>query len=229
MTVRNDTGVYEGGEISIFYDPMIAKLVTHAPTREAADRGAGARARRLCHRRHPPQHPVPLGAHGASALACGRLSTGFIAEEFPDGFVPPAPEGETAHLLAAVARRHRAHDQRAQAHDLRPVAGRKRHVRAERVVALGGADLDVAVERIGRGPRRAVWQAAIRMRSIPTGFRASRSGPALSTVPPSPFRSARSSTALALRMAASRRGARVHAARGRTGRPDAREGGGRYG
>ncbi|MGH6684836.1 MAG: acetyl-CoA carboxylase biotin carboxylase subunit, partial [Pseudolabrys sp.] len=36
VTLRNDTGVYEGGEISIYYDPMIAKLVTHAPTREAA-------------------------------------------------------------------------------------------------------------------------------------------------------------------------------------------------
>ena len=35
-TVRNDTGVYEGGEISIYYDPMIAKLVTHAKTRAAA-------------------------------------------------------------------------------------------------------------------------------------------------------------------------------------------------
>ena len=36
VTVRNDTGVTEGGEISIYYDPMIAKLVTHAPTRAAA-------------------------------------------------------------------------------------------------------------------------------------------------------------------------------------------------
>src|SRR6201747_99339 len=36
ITVRNDTGVYEGGEISIYYDPMIAKLCTHAATREAA-------------------------------------------------------------------------------------------------------------------------------------------------------------------------------------------------
>ena len=34
--MRNDTGVYEGGEISLYYDPMIAKLVTHAPTREEA-------------------------------------------------------------------------------------------------------------------------------------------------------------------------------------------------
>ena len=88
VTVRNDTGVYEGGEISIYYDPMIAKLVTHAPTRDAGDRGAGRRARRLRHRRHPPQHSVPRGADGASALAAGKLSTGFIAEEFPDGFHP---------------------------------------------------------------------------------------------------------------------------------------------
>ena len=36
VTVRNDTGVYEGGEISIYYDPMIAKLVTHAPDRLSA-------------------------------------------------------------------------------------------------------------------------------------------------------------------------------------------------
>src|SRR6195952_2443038 len=36
VTVRNDTGVYEGGEISLYYDPMIAKLCTHAPTREEA-------------------------------------------------------------------------------------------------------------------------------------------------------------------------------------------------
>ena len=36
ITVRNDTGVYEGGEISLYYDPMIAKLVTHASTRAQA-------------------------------------------------------------------------------------------------------------------------------------------------------------------------------------------------
>ena len=65
VTVRNDTGVFEGGEISIYYDPMIAKLVTHAGDRADGDRGAGARARRLRHRRHPPQHPVPVVADAA--------------------------------------------------------------------------------------------------------------------------------------------------------------------
>ena len=107
VTVRNDTGVYEGGEISIYYDPMIAKLVTHAPTRLQAIEAQADGARRLRHRRHPPQHPVPLGPDAASALADGQLSTGFIAEEFPHGFKAPAPEGEVALRMAAVARRHR--------------------------------------------------------------------------------------------------------------------------
>ena len=69
ITVRNDTGVYEGGEISIYYDPMIAKLVTHAPTREAAiDAQADALdAFAIDGIRH--NIPFLAGADGASALA----------------------------------------------------------------------------------------------------------------------------------------------------------------
>ena len=70
VTVRNDTGVTEGGEISIYYDPMVAKLVTHAPTRAAGDRRAVERARRLRGRRHPPQHSVPRRADGS--IRAGR-------------------------------------------------------------------------------------------------------------------------------------------------------------
>jgi propionyl-CoA carboxylase alpha chain len=85
-TVRNDTGVYEGGEISIWYDPMIAKLCTHAPTRSAAitamaDALDGFYVDGI-------QHNIPF----LSAIMenprwqSGALSTGFIAEEFPEGF-----------------------------------------------------------------------------------------------------------------------------------------------
>src|SRR5690606_38820386 len=103
VTVRNDTGVYEGGEISLYYDPMIAKLVTHAPTREAA---IGAQADALdAFTIEGIRHNIPflsaLMAH--PRWRAGKLSTGFIAEEFRDGFHGVAPEGETAHLLAAVA------------------------------------------------------------------------------------------------------------------------------
>jgi len=103
ITVRNDTGVYEGGEISLYYDPMIAKLVTHAPTRE---RAIDAQADALDSFyvggiRHNIPFLSALMAH--PRWRSGKLSTGFIAEEFPDGFQGVAPEGETAHIMAAVA------------------------------------------------------------------------------------------------------------------------------
>ena len=88
VTVRNDTGVYEGGEISIYYDPMIAKLVTHAADRLGA---IEAQANALdAFVIDGIRHNIPF----LSALMqherwrAGRLSTGFIAEEFPDGFAP---------------------------------------------------------------------------------------------------------------------------------------------
>jgi propionyl-CoA carboxylase alpha chain len=103
VTVRNDTGVFEGGEISIFYDPMIAKLVTHAPTRLAAIEAQADALDRFGI--EGIRHNIPF----LSALMqhprwqAGKLSTGFIAEEFPDGFHAPAAEGETARVMAAVA------------------------------------------------------------------------------------------------------------------------------
>ncbi|HZL60661.1 MAG TPA: acetyl/propionyl/methylcrotonyl-CoA carboxylase subunit alpha [Pseudolabrys sp.] len=103
VTLRNDTGVYEGGEISIYYDPMIAKLVTHAPTREQAiDAQADALdAFVIDGIRHNIPFLAALMAH--KRWRAGKLSTGFIAEEFPDGFHPHAPDGERAHVLASVA------------------------------------------------------------------------------------------------------------------------------
>ena len=103
VTVRNDTGVTEGGEISLFYDPMIAKLVTHAWSRgEAIDTQADALDAFVI---DGIRHNIPF----LSALMAhprwreGRLSTAFIAEEFPEGFHPHPPEGERAEVLAAVA------------------------------------------------------------------------------------------------------------------------------
>jgi len=103
VTVRNDTGVYEGGEISIYYDPMIAKLVTHAPTRA---RAVEAQARAL------DAFTIEGIRHNISFLSAimqhprwraGKLSTGFIAEEFPGGFGLAAPTDEQARVLASVA------------------------------------------------------------------------------------------------------------------------------
>ncbi len=71
--IRVDSGVVEGSEISLFYDPMIAKLCTHASRSRGGDRSDVRRARLVRGRRHPPQHPLPLSVDGASALA-GRAA-----------------------------------------------------------------------------------------------------------------------------------------------------------
>ena len=103
LTVRNDTGVTEGGEISMYYDPMIAKLVTHAPTREAA---IDLQAQALdAFTIEGIQHNIPF----LTALMQhprwreGNLSTSFIQEEYPSGFEARSPEGEELQILATVA------------------------------------------------------------------------------------------------------------------------------
>ena len=85
-TVRVDSGVYEGGNISMYYDPMIAKLVTHAPTR------AGALA---CMEGALDRYRIEgLGNNLAflrsvcrnDKFVQGDYGTSFIAEQYPDGF-----------------------------------------------------------------------------------------------------------------------------------------------
>ena len=101
-SVRVDDGVYEGGEVSRFYDPMIAKLVTWAPTRDqAADLQIEAldnfRIKGLSHNvdflSAVMQHP---------RFRSGELTTGFIAEEYPEGFHGAATSEDVRRILAAV-------------------------------------------------------------------------------------------------------------------------------
>jgi propionyl-CoA carboxylase alpha chain len=103
VTVRNDTGVFEGGEISLYYDPMIAKLVTHARTREQA---IDAQADALdAFTIEGIRHNIPFLAAimQRPRWRSGKLSTAFIAEEFPGGFERAPPTGAVALTLAAVA------------------------------------------------------------------------------------------------------------------------------
>ncbi len=103
ITVRLDTGVVEGGEISVYYDPMIAKLVTHAPKRiDAIDAmGAALDAFAIDGFRHNIPFLAVLMRN--ERWRKGNFSTKFIAEEFPEGFKPPIPEGEVRDALVAVA------------------------------------------------------------------------------------------------------------------------------
>ncbi len=100
--VRVDSGVAEGGEISMYYDPMIAKLVTHAPTRdEAIDRLHLA----LDHYEIDgitSNRQFLSAVLENSAFKAGNLTTGFIAAEFDGDFVADAPAGTAANDLVAL-------------------------------------------------------------------------------------------------------------------------------
>ncbi|HLX98404.1 MAG TPA: acetyl/propionyl/methylcrotonyl-CoA carboxylase subunit alpha [Roseiarcus sp.] len=147
VTVRIDDGVIEGGEISIHYDPMIAKLVTHAGDRlQAIDAQAKALDEFVI---DGIRHNIPF----LSALMQhprwreGRLSTGFIAEEFPDGFHPLKPDGETERRLAVAAALidHTLNERK------RRISGQLREpeqVRFElkRVVAMGSSRIALEIE-----------------------------------------------------------------------------------
>jgi propionyl-CoA carboxylase alpha chain len=103
LTIRNDTGVYEGGEISMFYDPMIAKLCTHGPDRiSAIDHMAFALDQFHI---EGIQHNIPFvnAIMEHPRFREGRLTTGFIAEEYPDGFGGVPLSDERAMKLAAIA------------------------------------------------------------------------------------------------------------------------------
>ena len=101
--VRVDDGVSEGGEVSLFYDPMIAKLITWAPTRDgAADLQVEALDRFEI---EGPRHNIDfLGALMLHPrFRAGELTTGFIAEEYPDGFHGAPADGERLRTIAAIA------------------------------------------------------------------------------------------------------------------------------
>jgi propionyl-CoA carboxylase alpha chain len=200
--IRNDTGVEEGGEISIYYDPMIAKLVTHAPTRAEA---IEAQARALdAFAIDGIRHNVPFLATLMSQERWreGRLSTGYIAEEFPDGFKAPQPTGAVALRMAAVAAQidHALNSRKrlisGQMPSMQPVV-----FSPDRIVELGGArisahvsgqdgavavafqDGGTAVVRSGWSPGDPVWTGtvgaetiAVQVRAILNGVRLSHAG-----------------------------------------------------
>jgi len=149
-TVRNDTGVEEGGEIAIHYDPMIAKLVTWAPTRTEAiaAQGDALDAFAIDGIRHNIPFLSALMAH--PRWQEGNLSTGFIAEEFPNGFVAPEPAGAVAirMMAAAAAIDHKLNQRK------RGISGQMRApglfaFERDRVVILAGQSYPVTVEPEG--------------------------------------------------------------------------------
>jgi propionyl-CoA carboxylase alpha chain len=144
--VRVDTGVYEGGEISMFYDSMIAKLIVHGPTRDSAIarmrdalngfviRGVAAN---ISFQAALMQHP---------RFVSGNFNTGLIAEEYPKGFdASMVPHDDPAMLIAVAAAMHRQYLAR-NAHISGQMPGHEYKPGADFVVRLeDGADHEVNV------------------------------------------------------------------------------------
>ncbi|WP_299598675.1 acetyl/propionyl/methylcrotonyl-CoA carboxylase subunit alpha [uncultured Tateyamaria sp.] len=146
IVVRNDTGVYEGGEISMYYDPMIAKLCTWGP-----DRATAIEAMRVALDSFEVEgigHNLPFlsAVMDHPKFVSGDITTAFIAEEYPDGFEGvELGEENLRRVAAACAAMHRvAEIRRAR------VSGRmdnhERKVGKDWNVSLQGLSYDVVID-----------------------------------------------------------------------------------
>jgi propionyl-CoA carboxylase alpha chain len=149
--VRVDTGVYEGGEISMYYDSMIAKLIVHAATRgEAIDRMSDALnafvirgiASNLAFQSALVRHP---------RFRDGRLTTAFIAEEYPGGFKSEDVPLEDPPFIAAIAAAvHRAYRDRAAGIEGQ-TPGHEVRIDGDYVVLIAGAEIPARALRAQGG------------------------------------------------------------------------------
>ncbi len=101
--VRVDTGVYEGGEISMHYDSMIAKLICHGDTRQQALERMRDALNAFLIRGVSSNIPFQAALMQHPRFVSGMFTTAFIAEEYPNGFVAADVPYDDPALLAAVA------------------------------------------------------------------------------------------------------------------------------
>ncbi|MDP6833240.1 MAG: acetyl/propionyl/methylcrotonyl-CoA carboxylase subunit alpha [Alphaproteobacteria bacterium] len=149
--VRVDTGVVEGSEITMYYDPMIAKLITKGQDRDGAIAAMQAALDSYYVRgiNHNMSFLTALISH--PRFVEGRLTTAFIDEEYPDGFTGAPREGEILDaLLAAGVLMHRRRAVRAGSID-----GQLAHYRptfgSDWVVGLDGENYEVTVASVEDG------------------------------------------------------------------------------
>jgi len=163
--VRNDTGVYEGGEISMYYDPMIAKLCTWAPTRAGA-----IEEMRLALDTFEVEgigHNLPFlsAVMDHPKFVSGDMTTAFIAEEYPDGFDGVTlGEADLTRIAAACAAMYRVAEIRRTR-----VSGRmgnhERKVGSDWVVSLQGQSFDTHIGADREGATVTIGDTALRVES----------------------------------------------------------------
>ncbi len=143
--VRNDTGVFEGGEISMYYDPMIAKLCTWAPDRLTAIDAMRAALDDFEVEGIGHNLPFLSAVMGQERFREGRLTTAYIAEEFPEGFSGVEPDENEARKLAAVAALANLTIQNRAVQISGTIGNHRRTLGRDWVVTLAGREFPVSV------------------------------------------------------------------------------------
>ncbi len=175
--VRNDTGVYEGGEISMFYDPMIAKLCTHAIRRADAIEAMefALDEFRIEGIRHNIAFLNAIMHH--PRFRQGNITTAFIAEEYPDGFHGRPLDDAAKRLFASVA---------AEATRIRGARAAKISGTLNGAHEAGGVVVSIDGEAVEAAPLSVVWQpgdwlmrtpeAVVQIAPVAGGWRLSHGG-----------------------------------------------------
>ena len=191
VTIRVDSGVGEGGEISIWYDPMIAKLCTHAATRGAAIGAMSTALDQFCIDGIRHNTPLLSAIMDNPRWLSGALAGEFIAEEFPGGFKGASLTPDLAETLAKVATVLDLIDRRRKRQISGQMQGRVLKIGTRRLVKLGTqwlpvkvtADIETLADQCGWVAGSPIWrgviagkEATVQVRPILNGYRLSHRG-----------------------------------------------------
>ena len=146
--IRNDTGVYEGGEISMFYDPMIAKLCTWGKDRNTAIRTMAGALDRFEVEGIGHNLPFCAAVMKHPRFLAGNITTAFIDEEYPDGFNGVPLDDSELKSMASIAAIMKWQDEQSKTpapHANRFAVGSNGPTQRQYVVGLAGQNFDVSV------------------------------------------------------------------------------------
>ena len=149
--VRVDTGVFEGGEVSMFYDPMIAKLITHGADREEATAHMRAALDRFLIRGVSHNISFLSALMVNPRFVAGTMSTNMIGEEYPDGFQPTdLSHQDPSVFISVAASMMRGYRDRAAQIDGQ-LGGHERRVPNDWVVVMNNVHHPVSVIQVQGG------------------------------------------------------------------------------
>ncbi len=151
LELRNDTGVFEGADISIYYDPMIAKLCTWGATREKAINAMSTALDEFEVEGVSHNLPFLSAVMGNEKFRSGNITTAFIAEEFPEGFHGVKPSGVNITDFCLIAAFMNMRIEQRAAHIDGTMENHKRKIADQWVVTVAGDSHLISVQQDNGG------------------------------------------------------------------------------